>query len=92
MNTTTFDTLTAAHLLEDAGIEPKQAEAIVAAIRSSRSEIITKGDLSAAVAELQASTKNDIAELKRDIAVLRFAVFTFGPIILALLIKLVFFP
>ena len=92
MNTTTFDTLTAARSLEGAGIEPKQAEAIVAAIHSSRSEIITKGDLSTAVAKLQASTKDDIAELKRDIAVLRFAVFTFGPIILGLLIKLVFFP
>ena len=54
---TTFDTLTAAHSLEDAGIEPKQAEAIVAAIRSSRSEVITQGDLAAAVAELQASSK-----------------------------------
>ena len=51
MNTTTFDTLTAARSLEGAGIEPKQAEAIVAAIRSSRSEIITKGDLSTAVAK-----------------------------------------
>ena len=51
MNTTTFDTLTAARSLEGAGIEPKQAEAIVAAIHSSRSEIITKGDLSTAVAK-----------------------------------------
>lgn len=92
MSTTTFDTLTAARSLEQAGIEPKQAEAIVAAIHSSRSEIVTKGDLSAAVAELRGSTKDDIAELKKDIAVLRFAVFTFGPAILALLIKLVFFP
>ena len=89
---TTFDTLTAAHSLEDAGIEPKQAEAIVAAIRSSRSEVITQGDLAAAVAELQASSKDAVAELKRDIAVLRFAVFTFGPVILGLLIKLAFFP
>lgn len=38
------------------------------------------------------ATKQDIAELRRDIAVLRFAVFTFGPLILALLVKLVFFP
>ena len=61
-------------------------------IRSSRSEVITQGDLAAAVAELQASSKDAVAELKRDIAVLRFAVFTFGPVILGLLIKLVFFP
>ena len=42
------------------------------------------------------ATKQDIAELrselKQDIAILRFAVFTFGPLILALLVKLVFFP
>ncbi len=30
--------------------------------------------------------------LKQDIAVVRFALFTFAPIILALLVKLVFFP
>ena len=35
MNTATFDTLSAARLLEAAGIESKQAEAIVGAIRSS---------------------------------------------------------
>ena len=35
MNTTTFDTLSAARSLEAAGIEAKQAEAIVQAIRSS---------------------------------------------------------
>jgi len=29
---------------------------------------------------------------KQDIAVLKFAVFTFGPVIIGLLIKLVFFP
>ena len=42
------------------------------------------------------ATKQDLAnvkaELKSDIAVLKFAVFTFGPVILGLLIKLVFFP
>ena len=32
------------------------------------------------------------AELEKSLAVLRFAVFSVGPIILALLIKLVFFP
>ena len=35
MNTATFDTLSAARSLEAAGIESKQAEAIVGAIRSS---------------------------------------------------------
>ena len=31
-------------------------------------------------------------EVKQDIAVLKFAVFSFGPVIVGLLIKLVFFP
>ena len=38
------------------------------------------------------ATKQDIAELKQDIAVLKFAVFTFLPLMLALLVKMVFFP
>ena len=38
MNTATFDTLSAARSLEVAGIESKQAEAIVGAIRSSGEE------------------------------------------------------
>lgn len=40
----------------------------------------------------QLATKQDIADLKAEIAVLKFAMFTFGPLILALLLKLVFFP
>ena len=40
----------------------------------------------------QLATKQDIADLKAEIAVLKFAIFTFGPLILALLVKLVFFP
>ena len=38
------------------------------------------------------ATKEDVAQLKAEIAGLKVAVFTFGPLILALLIKLVFFP
>ena len=40
----------------------------------------------------QLATKQDSADLKAEIAVLKFAIFTFGPLILALLLKLVFFP
>ena len=40
----------------------------------------------------QLATKQDIADLKAEIAVLKFATFTFSPLILALLVKLVFFP
>ena len=38
------------------------------------------------------ATKQDVLELKAEIAVLKFAVFTFGPLVLALLVELVFFP
>ena len=42
------------------------------------------------------ATKEDllqaIGEVKTDLAVLKFAVFTFGAAILGLLVKLVFFP
>ncbi len=47
MNTATFDTLSAARSLEAAGIESKQAEAIVGAIRSSGEASVTKADLTA---------------------------------------------
>ena len=53
MNTTTFDTLSAARSLEAAGIEAKQAEAIVQAIRSSGESAVTKTDLVATAAELR---------------------------------------
>lgn len=38
------------------------------------------------------ATKADIAELKTEIAVLRFAMFTFFPIVIGLLVKIAFFP
>ena len=49
MNTATFDTLSADRSLEAAGIESKQAEAIVGAIRSSGEASVTKTDLMAAI-------------------------------------------
>ncbi len=36
--------------------------------------------------------KQDIARLDKKIAVLNLAVFSFGPAILAMLVKLIFFP
>ena len=38
------------------------------------------------------ATRQDIGDVKQDIAVLKFAVFAFGPVIVGLLVKLVFFP
>ena len=51
-----------------------------------------KAELKQEIADLKAELKQDIAAIKQDIAVLKFAVFTFGPVIIGLLIKLVFFP
>ena len=48
----------------------------------------TKEDL----VRLEIATKENFSRLDRQIAVLRFAVFSFGPAILALLVKLTFFP
>lgn len=44
------------------------------------------------LAELKAVLEGDIAIVKRDVAVLKLAVFSFLPTIVALLLKLGFFP
>ena len=69
--------------LIEAGASEASARAAASAIPIAK-DLATKQDIT--------DTKQDIAELKQDIVVLKFAVFTFGPVILALLIKLVFFP
>ena len=62
-----------------------------------------KSELKQDLADVKSELKQDLAdvkqniadvksELKQDIAVLKFAVFSFGPVIVGLLIKLVFFP
>ena len=48
----------------------------------------TKEDLT----RFEIATKGNFSRLEKQIAVLRFAVFSFGPAILALLTKLTFFP
>ena len=81
-----------------AGAPEAKAKAAAAAIPIAK-DLATKQDLAefkAAtqqdLANVKAELKSDIAELKSDITVLKFAVFTFSPVILGLLIKLVFFP
>ncbi len=65
----TVDTLTAARALEEAGIDPKQAEAIVQAIRSSGEATITKADLDAAIS----AAVNNILPAQIAVAGLLFA-------------------
>ena len=76
-----YDALIAAGAPED------KAKAAAAAIPL-RERLVTKQDL----VELKAELHADIARLESEIRVLKFAVFTFGPLILALLVRLVFFP
>ena len=64
--TATFDTLSAARSLEAAGIESKQAEAIVGAIQSSGEASVTKTDLLASTNELRGEMKALAAELRGE--------------------------
>ena len=70
MDTATFDTLTAAHTLEAAGIERGHAEAIAHAIRNGQGDLATKGDITAVKADITA-VKADITAVKADITAVR---------------------
>ena len=69
MNTAAFDTLSAARSLEAAGIESKQAEAIVGAIRSSGEASVTKPDLMAAYPDLAVTISVPVPTSARVICV-----------------------
>ena len=69
--------------LIDAGASEAKAKAAAAAIPVVE-HLATKSDV--------ALVKDDLAQVKAEIAGLKVAVFTFGSLILALLIRLVFFP
>lgn len=51
-----------------------------------------RAEIKAEFAEFKAEVKEEIGPLKRDVAVLKLAMFSFMPAILALLAKLAFFP
>ena len=63
---TPFDTLSAARSLEASGIESKQAEAIVGAIRASVEASVTKTDLTASTTELRGEMKALATELRGE--------------------------
>ena len=72
MTTAVFDTLKASDTLKAAGIEARQAEAIVHTMAAAFEDTVaTKSD----IAELKSSTKSDLAEvrteLKQDIAIVK---------------------
>ena len=75
MTTAVFDTLKASDTLKAAGIEPKQAEAIVHTMASAFDDAVaTKADLT----EVKAELKQDIASTKADLAVLRADIWRIG--------------
>lgn len=66
MSASTFDTHAAVRSLEAVDIDTRQAEAIVAAIRSGQGDLATKSDIS--------SVRTEIASLRSEIATLRWVV------------------
>ena len=73
--------------LRSAGAPEREARAAAGAVPG-KEGLATSQDL----AELRSELKQDIAELRGDIKVLKFAIFTLYPFILALTLRLVFFP
>ena len=63
MTAGTFDTLSAARELAEAGMERRQAEAVAAAIRAGQGELATKADLSLLAAEFRADLAKAEARL-----------------------------
>lgn len=74
MTATAFDTLKAARDLEAAGIESKQAEAIVSTIRQSGDAVATKVDLDAARTAMSADLDAVRTAMSADLGTSRSAV------------------
>ena len=80
--------------LREAGASEEKARAGAVDIPVAQN-LATKEDLLQAIAGVNdqiAGCNDRIAKVTTDLAVLKFAVFTFGAAILGLLVKLVFFP
>ncbi len=73
LNTSTFDTLTAAHTLEAAGIERDQAEAIAHAIRNGQGDLATKADITTVRAEIT-TVRAEIAAVASRVNTLQWVV------------------
>ena len=66
MSASTFDTHAAVRSLEAVDIDTRQAEAIVAAIRSGQGDLATKSDI--------ASVRTELAGVRTEIGTLRWVV------------------
>ena len=94
MNATTFDTHQAVRRLEAAGIETRQAEAIVSEMRDAAGVDLTDFATKADLADF--ATKTDFARLRADLAALEArmyrALWIQGGAIVAILTALRFLP
>jgi len=91
MTTYTLDTHATIKQLQDAGMDSRQAEAVVGAISRADAELATKADLAAVKADLaavKAELMQEIAVLKADLKIIKYFV---GPAIILLLLKIAFF-
>ena len=73
MTATAFDTLKAARDLEAAGIDSRQAEAIVSTIRQSGDAVATKSDLEAVRIAMSADVEGARIALRADLDTARSA-------------------
>ena len=85
ISTEVYEALLLAHVPED---KAKAAAAEVARTQDTAS----KSDIFELGARLRAGMDERLAGVEKSLAMLKFAVFSGGSIILALLVKLVFFP
>ena len=91
MTTYTLDTHATIKQLQDAGMDSRQAEAVVAAISRADAELATKADLAAVKADLaavKAELMQEIGAVKADLKIIKYF---FGPAIIILLLKIAFF-
>ena len=84
--------------LRSAGAPEREARAAAGAVPGKEGLATSQGlaelrsELKQDLAELRGELKQDVSELRGDIKVLKFAIFTLYPFILALTLRLVFFP
>ena len=107
MTTAIFDTLKASRDLKAAGVDARQAEAIVTTMAEAFDDAVAtkanlaavKADLKADIAAVKADLKTDIAEVKADLmqelaglkADFKIFKFVFAPAVIILLPKIAFF-
>ena len=86
-----LDTHAVARSLTAADFTPAQADALTDALRAAveHGDHVTSDQFKAGLAELRAEMSRIEADLKSDMKLLKFG---YGPVVLGLLVKLVFFP